>query len=63
MGAHRHASGLAWHLKAAFDAGAKPGQVCEALSYLLIPCGGNALIDAVAVWEAEASQGRLPAPY
>ncbi|MGE0311512.1 MAG: carboxymuconolactone decarboxylase family protein [Lautropia sp.] len=63
MGAHRHAAGLSLHLRAAFDAGARADQVCEALSYLLIPCGGNALIDAVAVWEDGAANGTLPAPY
>ncbi len=63
MGAHRNAAGLSLHLRVAFDAGARADQVCESLSYLLIPCGGNALIDAVSVWESEAANGRLPAPY
>lgn len=63
MGAHRSHAGLRLHLTMGFQAGARADQVCEALSYLLIPCGGNALIDAVEVWEAGAAQGSLPAPW
>ena len=63
MGARRDARGLALHLAHAFDAEVTREQVCEGLSYLLIPCGGNVLIDAVATWETVAKDGRVPAPY
>lgn len=63
MGARRDAAGQALHLAQAFDAGVAREQVCEALSYLLIPCGGNVLIDAVEAWSQAAGQAGIPGPY
>lgn len=53
---------LALHLREAFDAGAAPAQIAEALSYLLLPCGGPTLIDAADVWRDLARKGLVPAP-
>ncbi|MCZ6605643.1 MAG: carboxymuconolactone decarboxylase family protein [Alphaproteobacteria bacterium] len=51
------------HLVRAFEAGASVGQMAEAMSYLLLPCGGPVLIDAVAAWEEAAVAGLCPSPY
>ena len=40
-----------------------PEQVCEGMSYMLLPCGGNTLIEAVSYWEAAAKEGLVPGPY
>jgi alkylhydroperoxidase/carboxymuconolactone decarboxylase family protein YurZ len=62
--ARRTQEGLALHLPRAFAAGATPAQAAEGLSYLLLPCGGPTLIDAVATWaRAAETDARLPAPY
>ena len=50
------------HLARAFAAGATKGQMAEAMSYLLLPCGGPVLIDAVATWEEAAKEGICPSP-
>ncbi|MEZ5653103.1 MAG: carboxymuconolactone decarboxylase family protein [Burkholderiaceae bacterium] len=63
MGARRDAAGLRLHLERAFEAGITREQVAEALSYLMIPCGGNVLIDAVDAWVDAAAEGQVPAPY
>lgn len=63
MAARRARTGTVLHLSRAFGAGITPAQACEGLSYLLIPCGGNTLIEAVAFWEEAAKAGLLPAPY
>lgn len=63
MAARRERSGTVLHLARAFAACVTPAEACEALSYLLIPCGGNTLIEAVASWEEAAREGILPAPY
>jgi alkylhydroperoxidase/carboxymuconolactone decarboxylase family protein YurZ len=63
MAARRERSGTVLHLARAFAASVTPAEACEGLSYLLIPCGGNTLIDAVAFWEEAARDGVLPAPY
>lgn len=63
MAARRERAGTLLHLRYAFDHGITPAQVCEGLSYLLLPCGGNTLIEAVSFWEDAAKEGVLPAPY
>ncbi|MFK7965670.1 MAG: hypothetical protein AB8C46_17040 [Burkholderiaceae bacterium] len=63
MAGCREANGMLVHLKGALAADATCAQVTEALSYLLLPCGGNVLIDAVAAWEAAAEQGEVISPY
>lgn len=63
MAGQRESTGLIVHLSAALEAGMSCAQVTEALSYLLLPCGGNVLIDAVAAWEAAAEQGQVVSPY
>ncbi len=45
------------------ESGATPAEVCEGLSYLLLPCGGNTLIEAVSFWEDAARDGLVPGPY
>ena len=62
-GARRHEAGMVIHLKAAFAAGMKPEEATEGLSYMLIPCGGNTLIEAVSYWEKAAAGGLVPPPY
>ena len=61
--ARRHKPGMVLHLREAFAAGVTPGEVCEGLSYLLLPCGGNTLIEAVSFWEDAAREGLVPGPY
>ena len=61
--ARRNQQGLRLHLLRAFAAGADIGQVAEGLSYLLLPCGGPTLIDAVATWSEVAADRLCPAPY
>ena len=61
--ARRERHGTVLHLGLAFAAGATAAQATEALSYLLLPCGGNTLIEAVSFWEEAARDGVLPAPY
>lgn len=62
-GSRRDKQGTTLHLKHAFAAGATREQVCEGLSYMLIPCGGNTLIEAVSYWEDAAAAGLAPPPY
>lgn len=61
--ARRNRSGMVLHLGLAIRAGALPAEICEGLSYLLLPCGGNTLIEAVSFWEDAAREGLVPAPY
>jgi alkylhydroperoxidase/carboxymuconolactone decarboxylase family protein YurZ len=63
MGARRERDGTILHLRETFKAGATPAEVCEGLSYMLIPCGGNTLIEAVSYWEDAAKAGLVPPPY
>lgn len=63
MAARRARAGTVLHLARAFAAGITPAMACEGLSYLLLPCGGNTLIEAVAFWEEAAKDGVLPAPH
>lgn len=62
-GARRTYEAMRIHLGRAFGAGATVEQLSEALSYMLLPCGGPTLIDAVEVWEKEAQSGACPSPY
>jgi alkylhydroperoxidase/carboxymuconolactone decarboxylase family protein YurZ len=61
--ARRTHDGMQLHLARAFKAGAAVPQMAEALSYMLLPCGGPALIDAVAAWDDAAKAGACPPPY
>ena len=61
--ARRHRQGTVLHLVEGCAAGVTAPQICEAFSYLLLPCGGNTLIEAVEYWEEGARQGLLPPPY
>ena len=63
QGARRDRAGTVLHLKRAFAQGATPAQVCEGMSYMLLPCGGNTLIEAVSYWEDAAKEGVVPGPY
>ena len=63
MGARRDRLGMVLHLRHAFAAGVTQAQACEGLSYILLPCGGNTLIEAVAFWEDAAAEGGVPPPY
>jgi alkylhydroperoxidase/carboxymuconolactone decarboxylase family protein YurZ len=60
--ARMHRQGTVLHLAEACAAGTTPARVCEAFSYLLPPCGGNTLIEAVEHWEAGAREELLPPP-
>ena len=55
--------GVRFHLRRAFDHGATGGQVAEALSYLIMPCGANTLIESVDVWIEAAAAGECPPPF
>ena len=61
--ARRRTDAMPLHLERGFEAGATVPEVAEALSYLLIPCGANILIDAVQTWHDTAEAGRCPPPY
>lgn len=63
QGARRDRAGTILHLRQAFAHGAKPAEVCEGMSYMLLPCGGNTLIEAVSYWEDAAKSGTVPGPY
>jgi alkylhydroperoxidase/carboxymuconolactone decarboxylase family protein YurZ len=61
--ARRTYGGMRIHLPRAFKAGATVPELAEALSYMLLPCGGPALIDAVQCWADAAAERLCPAPY
>ncbi len=61
--ARRTHDGMALHLERAFKAGATVPKVSEALSFMLLPCGGPALIDAVSAWESAAKSRGFSSPY
>ena len=62
--ARRTHAAMKLHLPRAFAAGATPGQVAEALSFMLLPAGWPCLIDAVQAWaEAHEADPSLPSPY
>ena len=55
--------GVRRHVVAALAAGAQPAEVAEALSFVLLECGANALIEATDTWLAAARAGECPPPY
>lgn len=55
--------GVKFHLPRAFEAGATRDGIAEGLSYLMMPSGASALIDAVDAWAQSAAEGCCPAPY
>ena len=61
--ARRSYSPMRIHLSRAFNLGTNQAELAEALSYMLLPCGGPTLIDAVQVWEEESKAGNCPKPY
>ncbi len=61
--ARRSWEGVKFHLPRAFKAGATRDGIAEGLSYLLLPCGGPTLIEAVEAWAKSASEGCCPSPY
>jgi len=63
--ARRTHAGQVLHIRRAAAAGATAPMIAEALSYLLLPSGGPALIDAVQAWAQahDADPAGVPAPY
>lgn len=61
--ARRSSEGIKFHLPRAFDAGATRDGIAEGLSYLLMPSGAPALIDAVDAWAQSAAEGCCPSPF
>jgi alkylhydroperoxidase/carboxymuconolactone decarboxylase family protein YurZ len=61
-GASRREKAMLLHLRGAFEAGIQADEVAEGLSYMIIPCGGNTLIEAVHYWEKAAKAGLVPSP-
>ena len=51
------------HLQRTFENEASQAELAEALSYMLLPCGGPTLIDAVKIWEEEGLKNNCPSPY
>ena len=60
---YRNPEGMRFHLKRAFDKGARREQVAEGLSYVLLHRGGPTMIDAVGCWEKAAPELQIPGPY
>lgn len=56
-------AGMRIHLVRAFKAGAKRAQVAEALSFVLLHCGGPTMLAAMDCWVETAKRGRVPAPF
>lgn len=59
----RNAPGMRVHLARAFAFGARPEQLAEALSYILLHRGGPTMIDAAKIWEAAAPELGIPGPF
>lgn len=55
--------GVRLHLKRAFQRGARREQVAEAMTYVLLHCGGPAMLDALDDWIKTAKTGRMPGPF
>jgi alkylhydroperoxidase/carboxymuconolactone decarboxylase family protein YurZ len=51
------------HLERAFRHGARREQLAEALSFVLLHCGGPTMLAALDTWLKSAKGGRFPAPY
>lgn len=61
--ARRGHDGMTLHIGRFFQAGGQRDALTEGLSYLLLPCGGPTLIDAVEAWASAAETGEFPGPY
>jgi alkylhydroperoxidase/carboxymuconolactone decarboxylase family protein YurZ len=59
----RNAAGMRIHLVRAFKRGARRAQVAEALSFVLLHCGGPTMVDAMACWLKLVRERRVPAPW
>ncbi len=59
----RDAAALQFHIRRFFAAGGAPAALAEALAFLLLPCGGPTLIEAVDAWAEAAGGGKIPAPF
>jgi len=51
------------HLERAFRRGARREQLAEALTFVLLHCGGPTMLAALDGWLKSARAGRVPAPY
>jgi alkylhydroperoxidase/carboxymuconolactone decarboxylase family protein YurZ len=61
--ARRSIEGIKFHLPRAFGAGATRDGIAEGLSYLMMPVGAPALIEAVDAWAQSAAEGCCPSPF
>ena len=61
--ARRSHRGMALHIERFLAAGGARDALTEGLSYLLLPCGGPTLIDAVEAWAASADERGFAGPY
>jgi len=59
----RDAAGMEIHLVRAFKRGAKRAQIAEALSYVLLHCGGPTMVHAMECWLKLVRKRKVPAPY
>jgi alkylhydroperoxidase/carboxymuconolactone decarboxylase family protein YurZ len=59
----RCGAGVRIHLERAFRRGARREQLAEALSFVLLHCGGPTMLAALDAWLKSARAGRIPAPY
>ena len=59
----RRAAGMRIHLVRAFKRGARREQVAEALSFVLLHCGGPTMLAAMDGWIATAKLNQVPAPF
>lgn len=59
----RDSASLRLHIRRYFVAGGTPAALAEALAFLLLPCGGPTLIEAVNSWGEAAADGKIPAPF
>lgn len=59
----RNAAGIRIHLVRAFKRGAKRAQVAEALSFVLLHCGGPTMVDAMECWLKMVRERKVPAPF
>jgi len=59
----RCAGGMQIHLERAFKRGARRRQVAEALSFVLLHCGGPTMVHAMECWLKMVKDHRVPRPY
>ena len=55
--------GIRLHLARAFRLRARRAQVAEGMTYVLMHCGGPAMLAALDNWIKAAKTGKMPAPY